>query len=96
MITLDQQKFLWIVNHSDVKSIKQAENDVVIVNVRDNIQITHCWKKNNRMELIITDDQSHYVIPDKSHLEEILTLHIDNKDLTQILKDYCDKNLEKC
>lgn len=96
MITLNQQKFLWITRNVDVKNISQTSNDMIIVNLRDNIQITHCWKKNDRMEVIISDDQSHYIIPDQQHLEEIYRLHLSEENLTSVLKEYCDNNLEKC
>jgi hypothetical protein len=66
-----------------------------MVELRANIFIVHKWRENS-MELIIRDDQSHYVIPDQKALEDIYEIHTNNENITQLVKEYADANLEKC
>jgi len=75
--------------------VTQDEIGNTIVQLRPQIQLKHNYKKKNLMTILFTEDQSMFCIPTRKDLESIYRLHLENKDLTQILRAYCEQQLEK-
>lgn len=91
---MEQIKFIYMANSMQVESVNQDEVGNTVVVVRDGVNITHNYKK-NRMKLTFNEDNVSYVIPSGKELEAIYRMHLENKELMYILRDYCSKNLNK-
>lgn len=92
---MDQIKFIVMANNIYPEGeVKQDPNGITIVNLRPQIQITHNYKKKNEMKIIFNDTNDEYLISSKNELEEIYGLHLANKDVIQILHEYCKNNLK--
>lgn len=91
---MNQIKFLWISNNIPNKlGVEQTEDGIVIVKLRPKIDITHNYKKRDRMEIIFKDDNKRYLIHDHKILKEIYTLHMQNEEVMLLLHQYCESNL---
>lgn len=92
---MDQIKFIVMANNVYPEGeVKQDPNGITIVNLRPQIQITHNYKKKNEMKIIFNDTNDEYLVSSKNELEEIYGLHLANKDVIQILHEYCKNNLK--
>jgi hypothetical protein len=91
---MQQHEFIWMAQKLGIKSQQGAEG-ITVINLRPQIQIAHNYKKKDQMTVIFTEDQSRFLISSKPQLEEIILLERSNKDLEQILRKYCEDNLEK-
>lgn len=92
---MDQIKFIVMANNVYPEGeVKQDPNGITIVNLRPQIQITHNYKRKNEMKIIFNDTNDEYLISSKNELEEIYGLHLANKDVIQILHEYCKNNLK--
>ena len=82
-------------NNVKVEKVFQDEIGNAIVQLRPQIQLVHNYKKKNLMTIRFIEDQTIFMIPSRKELEEIYRMHMENSDLTVILRDYCEKHLEK-
>ena len=87
---MTQPKFIWTINNSKPDGIV-IKGGVVHVDLRDGIYITHDYAKEDKIEICINRET--YCIADDSELEEILKMHLENKDASMIIYDYCKNNL---
>ena len=93
---MTQQKFMWITNQvSPVGKITQGTNGTVSVDLRDNINIVHNYKKNNSVVLTFKDDQKKYLITSDHDLEEIYKLHLTHPNVEVVLRKYCSDHLKE-
>lgn len=92
---MQQHEFIYITQTIRMMNIHQDPTGKTIVQLRPQIQIIHNSKKKNQMQIIFTEDQARFLIPSKKELEEIYRLHLENVNLSQILREYCEKNLQK-
>lgn len=96
---MDQTKFLFTSKKCEPKGsegIKDNGNGVVIVHLREQVKITHNYKKNNRMEIIFLSDGARYIIPSEKELEAIYRIHLGNTNFTHPARKYCDDHLQPC
>lgn len=94
---MDQNKFLWLGHVSKPEGgVTQDESSVVTINLRPQVQITHDYKKQNRVEVILKDDGSRFLVEDHNDLQEIFSLHLMNKDCVQLIRKYAEEHLRKC
>ena len=94
---MDQVKFLWLSNSIPNKiNVTQTEDGPIVVHLRKNIEITHDYRNRNRMEILLKDDNSKYVIPNYKSLVEIYKMHMNNEEVMYILHKYCEEKLGKC
>lgn len=94
---MDQIKFVWISkNIPNILGVNQDEDGITTVKLRPLIEITHNFKKRNKVEILFKDDNSKYLIPDQKTLEEIYKMHMSNTEVMLLMHQYCDKNLSKC
>ncbi len=92
---MKQQEFLWMSNNIQPEGgVIQGTNSEIIVNLRNGIQITHNYKKNNLMCIRFTEDQTIFRIPSEKELKEIYRMHLGNVNLMIELRKYCDDHLE--
>lgn len=92
---MQQQEFIWMANNIPHDGIIQDEIGNTIIQLRSQIQLTHNYKKKNQMMIIFQEDQSRFLIPSKKRLEDIYRLHLENTQLTDILRNYCEGTLER-
>lgn len=95
LLGLNQAKFMLMANRVEPLSVSDDGNGRIIVQLRKDVQITHSYKKNNQMEIIFSEDQSHYRIESESQLETIFRIHLSNKDFNYPAHMYCEKCLKK-
>lgn len=92
---MQQHEFIWMAKNLKVTDVTQDETGNTVINLRPQIQLTHNYKKKNQMQIVFTEDQSRFLIPSKSDLEEIFRLHLSNVNVEQILRKHCEDNFEK-
>lgn len=92
---LSQTKFMMMANRVKPLSVSDDGNGRIIVQLRKDVQVVHNYKKNDYMEIIFTEDQSHYQIGSESQLETIFRIHLSNKDFNYPAHMYCEKQLKK-
>lgn len=93
---MDQTKFLYMSkNVNPVGKITDDGKGTIIVELRPHVQVTHTYKKSNKMEIIFIEDQSHYEIPSEKELEAIYRIHLSNTNFIQPARKYCEDNLER-
>lgn len=93
---MDQIKFLWTMKNLHPEgNIIQNETSIITVNLRKNIQITHDYKKGNRVEIIFTIDQKRYLVEDHNDLQEFCIIHLQNQQCEQKMRKYCESHFKK-
>ena len=92
---MQQHEFIWLGNNMKVGRVGQDTVGNTIVDLRPQIQITHNYKKKNLMLITFSDDGLTFIIPSKSQLEDIYRMHLSNVHLGEILRKYCEDNLQK-
>lgn len=90
----DQAKFIWLGNTVHALSVEQNNTPVITMHLRKDIDITHNYKRGNRLEIILHNTDK-YLIPDGNYLEEIIRIHLMNKDPIIPIKRYCEKYFKK-
>ena len=93
---MDQTKFTYMSKKvNPVGGVTDDGYGVIIVNLRPGVQITHSYRKNNRMEIIFIEDQSHYEITSEKELESIYRIHLSNTNFIQPARKWCDEHLNR-
>lgn len=94
---MNQVKFIWLSNNiPDTLGVVMDENGMTVVKLREFIDITHNSKKRDKVEIIFKDDDTKYEIPNQKTLEEIYSMHMNNKEVMLLLHQYCEANLSRC
>ena len=91
---MKQHEFMYTAK-SLTLDVQQDEVGNTIATLRPYIHLMHSYKKNDLMQIIFLEDQARYIIPSNDELEEIYRLHLELTDLTQVLREYCDKHLKR-
>lgn len=93
---MNQAKFIQTSKQvKPVGGVTDDGNGVVIVNLRPQVQITHSYKKNDQMQIIFIEDQTHFEIPSQKELEELYKIHLGCTNFIQPARKYCDDKLQK-
>lgn len=93
---MTQIKFLWLSNNIPNKiGVEQTEDGMVIVKLRPKIDITHNFKKRDRVEIILKDDNSRFIIPDDESLQEVYTMHVMNEEVMLLMHQYCESHFTR-
>lgn len=94
---MDQMKFIWLANQVHPEGgVTQDETSVVVMNLRPQIQVTHDYKKQDRIEIIFRDDNTRFFVEDHNALQEVFSIHLSNKDCVQLIREYAEKHFKKC
>lgn len=88
---MNQPTFIWTVKNADPKNVV-TENDLITVNLRDEIKITHDYKMHDQMLVYVGNEKFEV---DNDSLEEILKIHMENKDAVMKILNYCKSNCRK-
>lgn len=91
---MEQHEFIWMGKKLGVP-VSQDETGNTIINLRPQIQLTHNYKKKNQTQIVFTEDQARYTVSNKSEVESIVGLHLNNVHLEHALRKYCEENLQK-
>jgi len=91
---MEQHEFIWMGKKLGVP-VSQDETGNTVMSLRPQIQLTHNYKKKNFTQIVFTEDQTRFTVSNKSEVESIVGLHIANEHLEQVLRKYCDENLQK-
>lgn len=89
---MDQMKFIFMSKKVEPESVTDDGNGKVIVNLRKGVELTHDYKKGNRMEIHFEGDRW-YEIPSENELEILYRMHLANTNFIQPAIKYCDDNL---
>ena len=92
MITMTQQEFIWEMRTFNTT---QHSDGTTVAQLRPQVRITHNFRRRNIMHIIFDDENVKYIIPGKVELLFIIRKHIEFKEATQPMKDYCQKYLVK-
>lgn len=93
---LNQAKFLWTAKNIHPEGeVVQDDSSIICVNLRHQIQITHDYKKANRVEIKFKDDGVRFLVPDHNMLQEVFLIHLQNKDCVMKMRAYCEKTFER-
>lgn len=92
---MQQHEFIWMAKNLKVDNVTQDESGNTIVKLRPHIVFMHNYKKKNQMMIMFSEDKATYIIPSKVEMEEIYEMHLTNPDVEQLLRKYCEENLEK-
>lgn len=92
---MKQHEFIWMTNNVHASNVVQDDSGNTAVTLRKNILLVHNYKKKDQMSIILVDTNSQFLIPSKKELESIFRLHLENKDLNEIIVKYCTENLSK-
>lgn len=92
---MKQHEFIWAAKNMKVNETRQDDFGNTFIRLRKDIQLTHNYKKKDRMAIEFQDDRSVYIIPTDKELKEIYRLHLENVNLNEILHQYCSMNLTK-
>lgn len=91
---MEQHDFIWMGKKLMVP-VTQDETGNTIIALRPQIQLTHNYKKKNLTQIIFTEDQTRFIISNKSELNAIIELHLKNNHLEQVLRKFCEDNFQK-
>lgn len=92
---MKQHEFIWAAKNMQTTETRQDAFGNTFIRLRKDIQLTHNYKKKDRMTIEFQDDNSVYLIPTDKELKEIYRLHLENVNLNEILHQYCSMNLTK-
>lgn len=92
---MKQHEFIWAARNMNVGDARQNDSGQTYITLRPGIMLIHDYKKKDQMTIEFTGDQAVYIIRDRKELETIYRLHLENRDLVEILRRYCSDNLTK-
>lgn len=93
---LDQIKFLWTMKNVHPEGdVIQDSTSIIRVNLRKQIQVTHDYKKGNRVEITFLTDGARYVVEDHNQLQDVCLIHLQNKVCEQKMRKFCDEHFQK-
>lgn len=91
---MKQHEFVWKVHsNTDVKTT-QTVNGITECFIRENLILSHNYKKNDQVLLTFKDMNKIYLISSDSEFKEIFKIINSNENIIQPLIDYCEKNLK--
>lgn len=73
-------------------TLSQNVSGLASVYLNEFIQITHEYKKNDKM--LINIYEKTYQIEDRNQLQEIFTLYLTNDDVVDPISKWCDEHLK--
>ena len=91
---MEQQEFIWMAKNLKVVDVIQDEIGNTIIQLRPQVQLVHNYKKSNLMTVKFVEDQMMFIVPSRKELEEIYRLHLENENLIQLLREYCELHLK--
>ena len=91
-----QPKFIQLVTASQPTNIVDNGAGVVSAIIRTGVVVTHDYKKGNRVVLSFGEAGVAYEIETVNQLEDILAIHLRNKNFTEPAMKYCkEKGLKE-
>lgn len=75
--------------------IEDKGDGIISATIRPGIIIKHDYKHADRMSIKMEDTNEEYTIKNDSQFEEIIRMHLGNTNLSEVLHEYCKKNLVK-
>lgn len=93
--TVSQVEFIRIGHETkNIIGIEQSITGAVCLQLRPTVQIIHRHNHRHIIEIIFTETQEHYAIPDRRTLLYLLKMHEQNQDFVQRFRGWCNQNLE--
>lgn len=92
----NQIKFIEMANNmKPAGGINQTDDGNTVVQLRDNIQIIHNYKRRNEISILFQDTNERYIIPDQKELEFIYRTHLGEQDILQKLHQHAEETYKK-
>lgn len=93
---MNQIDFIYMSRLAQPKNgINQTTSGVTECNLRDGIQITHNYQKNNMLMLIFHEDNSKFIISSDEQLKSIFQMHLERENILEDLKSWAMLNLKE-
>lgn len=93
---LRQDQFIWLMKNMHIEGgLTQDSTSVLKVQLRKNILITHDYAKGNRVEVTFLNDGKKYLVDDHNQLQELMLIHLQNKNCEQLMRRKCAELFEE-
>lgn len=91
---MKQHEFIWKIHSNIEVNMVQTVNGITECTVKDGIILSHNYKKNNQILLVMNEFNKKYIVPSDKELREIYKIiNSSSNGITQQLIEYADKNL---
>lgn len=93
---MNQIDFIYAARLAEPRNgVNQTSSGITECNLRDGIQITHNYHRNNMMLLIFHEDNSRFIIPSIEELKTIFQMHLRQENIIDHLKNWAMLNLKE-
>lgn len=89
---MKQERFIFMANNVQPLSMVQDPNGNTIVKLREEISIIHNY---HNEYMVLSVASSKYKVMNEAQLETVFRMHLENKDLFQLLHEYAETNFDK-